>query len=298
MEDAPQAPAPAESQPASAVTIDNLDAMMATARQTADTEAASPTTDAPDRSPGATADRAAATSVQPAADEAAPEDDEGSSPADQPGKPSRMGRLREQLTQAEQAKRDIEARLNERTGADLVVRQKYAALLGTEQEKQQLVNVLANPNATSWEHTQARQRIAQMNQAAQELSPLYEAVQQDVFAHFAKGMESLRSLDGMDEAAHQSLFKAPSGVEALKLAHGIGQRAAEEQFKGEVASLKATVSDLKRKLAAAGTQPASGGGLAPGTANGLAGLLGSDGYPTEAAINAAKNGQLRQLQNA
>lgn len=301
MAEAATVPAPQTeaSQPAPILTsIDGLDAAMAAARQSVATEATTAEVVAPEDAPAASSTTAEPAPVQPTSeDDVQEEGDEGSSTADptQPQKPSRMGRLRDQLTQAEQAKQVAEAKLNERLGADLKVRQKYAGLLGTAEEKAQLDAVLANAASPEFEVRQARTRLAQMKQAQEELSPLYTAVEQDVFAGFVRGLESLRTLDGMDEASHQSLYKATSGVEALKLMHGIGQKAAEEQFKGEVASLKAQVSDLKTKLAARGPQPATGGGLAPGGTNGLAGWLGADGLPTEEAIARAKAGGLRQL---
>lgn len=305
MAEAATVPAPqTESAPSAPIltSMDGLDAAMAAARATATGQTTESTEDQsqPAVASPNVSDPAPVRSV---ADDAAPEDSEEEPSAPEPNadpnaqpKPSnRWTRLRDQLTQAEQAKRDAETKLNERLGADLKVRQKYATLLGTAEEKQQLEAVLANAASPNFEVQQARTRLAQMRQAQDELSPLYAAVEQDVFAGFVRGLESLRTLDGMDEAAHQSLYKATSGVEALKIAHGIGQKAAEEQFKGEVASLKAQVSDLKTKLAARGSQPATGGGLAPGGANGLAGLLGPDGLPTEEAIARAKAGGLRQL---
>jgi hypothetical protein len=205
-----------------------------------------------------------------------------------------MGRLHEQLTASEQRTRDAEQRLQERQAQDSVVAEKYRGLLGSPEERAQLNATLANQNSSTFEVNQARTRLAQMQQAATELAPLRNEVERAVFDHFTRGMESLRTLDGMDEQAHQSLFKAPSGVEALRLMHGIGEKAAEEKFKGEVADLKQQLKDTKRQLAAGGAQPARAGGLAPGAANGLAGLLGADGLPTEEAIASARRGELRQ----
>jgi len=206
-----------------------------------------------------------------------------------------MGRLRDQLTQAETAKRDAESKLQERLGADLKVQDKYRALLGTPQEKEQLEAVLANTASPDFEVQQARTRLAQMKQAAAELAPLWTAAHQDVTAQFDRDLEGLRTLDGMTEEGHQSLYKAPSGVEALRLMHGIGLKAGEEASKGEIASLKAQVSDLKTKLAARGAQPAPGGGVSPAAPSGLAGLLGPDGLPTEEAIARARQGGLRNV---
>ena len=287
------------SQPAPVVTsMESLDAAMAAARQSATQQQAEidsgDTPGAQERTPAA----GSPATDQPAAEAALEDGDEGQDAgADQaqPGRPSRMGRLREQLTQAEQAKREAEQRWQERAAADNLVRQKYAALIGTPEERQQLEAIIANAATPYAELNQARGRLAQMRQAQEELVPIYTAIEKDVFAAFTRGLEGLRTLDGMDEQAHQSLFKAPSGVEALKLMHGIGRKAAEEEYKGEIASLKAEVSALKTKLSATGPRPANGAGLAAGDTSTLAGLLGADGLPTEEAIARAKAGGLRHL---
>lgn len=304
MADTATAPAPqAETAQTAPIltSMDGLDAAMAAARAAATSADTTESTEdqTPPREPAQPSDTESAPVRSTSED--APEDGEdepvgdNADPNAQPKPSNRWTRIREQLTQAEQAKRDIENKLNERLGADLKVRQKYADLLGTPEEKSRLEAVLANQSSPDFEVRQARTRLAQMRQAGEELAPLYTAVQQDVFAAFVKGLEGLRTLDGMDEAAHQSLYKATSGVDALKLMHGIGEKAAEERIKGELASLKAQVSDLKTKLAARGSQPATGGGLAPGGSTQLAGLLGADGLPTEEAIARAKAGGLRQL---
>jgi hypothetical protein len=308
-----EAPAVAEtqtsaSQPAPVVaSFGELDAAMANARAAATAQQAAleqPTPETPQPAPEdatATGPPAAAT---PATDQPAPvegaqedggEDQDLSADQQQPGKPSRMGRLREQLTQADQRARDAEAKLEQRLAVDTTVRQKYAALLGTPDEKARLEATIADPTTTTNDLNQARSRLGQMRQAQTELGPLYAAVEEDVFAGFVRGLDTLRTLDGMDDQAHQSLFKAKSGVEALRLMHGVGRKAAEDEFKGEIASLKAQVSDLKTKQAATGAQPAGAGGRTPGGTNGLAGLLGADGLPTEEAIARARAGGLRHL---
>lgn len=296
----PQTAAP---QPAPILSsFDGLDAAMAAARQTAAAAESTNGTvsDAPEGAAAVPPPATQTTPAPPASDDDAQEgEDEGLAPptADPnlPVKPSRMGRLREQLTQADQRAREAEAKMNERLGADFKVRQKYAALLGTDQEKAQLEAVLANQASPTFEVNQARTRLAQMHQAREELTPLYTAVEQDVFAGFVRGLEQLRTLDGMTDDQHQALYKAPNGVEALKLMHSIGQKAAADDAKGEIASLKAQVSALQTKLAANGRQPAPGGGLTPGGSTQLAGLLGADGLPTEEAIARAKAGGLRSL---
>lgn len=288
------APVAEQAQPAPVLTsMDGLDAAMASAKATAVAESTD-STSALERSPAIAASEPA-TSAQPAADAALEGDDEGETPAapGQPAKPSRMGRLHEQLTAAEQRTRDAEAQLQQRMAQDAQVADKYRGLLGTPEERARLNAVMASPTTPASELNQARARIAQMNQAGQELSPLRAEVEASVLQHFTRGMETLRTLDGMDEQAHQSLFKAPSGVEALKLMHGIGAKAAEEKFKGEVADLKQQLKDTKRQLAAGGSQPARAGGLAPNGSTALAGLLGADGLPTEEAIAMARRGELR-----
>lgn len=307
MAEAPAAPTESQqAQPAPMLTsIDGLDAAMASARQAATEQQAAIETgeSGAQERPAATSTPTAeaATPVQPAESTAPEEGDEDQeTPADQqiPGKPSRMGRLREQLTQADQRAREADAKLQERLAVEVKVRQKWAGLLGTPEERGQLEAVLANPASPATEVNQARSRLAQMKTAQSELAPLYAAIEEDVFAGFTRGLDALRTLDGMDDAAHQALFKATSGVEALKLIHGVGKKAAEDEYKGELASLKAQVSDLRTKLAAAGVQPAGAGGRTPGGANGLAGLLDERGLPTEDAIARAKAGGLRQLVSA
>lgn len=243
-------------------TMANLDTVMATAKATANANAAADAQQAP------IAARSSA-SEQRVSDET-PE----------------LKRVSEQLRSAESRKREVEARLQERAGHEIQVQAKYRELLGTPEEKTRLENVLADRNSTALAQRHARDRIAQMKQAAAELPVLHAAVQQSVFSDFTRGMEGLRKLEGMDESNHQALYKAPTGIEALKLIHAVGRKAGEAHFKREVASLRGQIRDLQGQLGGAAGAPPGGQ---------TASLYGPDGLPTEESITAAKRGQLRQI---
>lgn len=291
-----QTPTAAPAAPSSAPSA--LDAAMAAALQTetARAQAIAETGEDPatqDAAEPAPAPATAAPAERPAEGEQPDAQEEaGSSPTDAQPKPSRReaARLAEQLTQAEQRTRDLQAKLAEREAADRVVVEKWGGKLGTPEERATLTRKIADSNTPWQDLEQARVRLREMDTAQQELAPLYQAIEQQVFSAFVAGLDGLRTLDGMDADAHQAIFKAKSGAEALKLMHTIGAKAAKAEADETIAALEAKVSELQTKLAASTSQPAAGQGTTPG-ATGLGGLM-RNGVPTDEAEKLALSGRL------
>lgn len=294
---------PETAAPASA--LDQIDALMADAldranatedtTETPPTEADSSSTpgsqaaEEPQATPAEDTSDAQAASVE--ADQEAPTQD---TPTAKPPSRREAARLQEQLLAAEQRNRDLQTQLEQRTAVDTQVRQKYADRLGSPQEKANLEAILANPRANFQDVDRARTRLGQMRAASEELAPIHQSIEQNVLQNFVRGIDSLRSLEGMDEAAHQALYKAPDGVTALRQMYDVGRKAALAEAQGEIGALKASLSELRTKQVARTNQPASGTGTSAPT-GALAGLIGADGLPTDEAIERARSGALRTL---
>lgn len=307
----------AESAPAASSALDQIDALMAAARANADnpstqsgtetpppaaTEPAasetSTSTDAPAPSETVTPEAQAPTDTP--ADETtsdAPESSEEAAETETTPKPTRReaARLQQQLLEAEQRNRELQQQIAERTAVDTRVQQQYQQRLGTSDERARLQAVIANERTSFEDLESARARLRQMQTASEELSPVYQAIEKQVMGHFVAGLNDLRTLDGMSETDHQALFGAKTGADALRLMHGIGQKAAAAEYEGQIRALKASLSELKTKQAATRTQPAAGNGSSAPAPSPLHGLIGPDGLPTEEAISRAKSGALRSL---
>lgn len=297
------APAPESSSPAApfATALESLDSIMEQAATAANARAAVEAQNPPERDGAALAesdtDAAPVDAASPAepADDSAPESGDSTQPDASTGKPPsrrEAARLAEELNQARTRAADLERQLADRTTVDATVRERYGTALGTPDERESLEATIANPE-TSWQDLDAaRTRLAEMRRASQELAPLYAAVQESVFKHFAQGLDGLKALDGVDDTVHQSLYAAKDGVTALKLMHGIGEKAASARYEGQIAALKAEVSSLKTKQAATGAQPTSGTGTTPKPSNPFAALYGPNGLPTDEADRLVNSGAL------
>jgi hypothetical protein len=301
MPEAATVQAPPDSPPGVSA-LDQIDALMSEARTRVDSPDYAAETPPPPTVEPVTPEPAAEEPPVTPADGLPPEAPETSEeavsqPTDPPQKaPSRReaGRLQEQLLAADTTNRELREQLAARTAVDTQVRSKYGEKLGSPAEKAQLDATLANPNASFQDVDHARGRLAEMKTANDELAPIYQSIEQDVFASFSRGINELRTLDGMDEQSHAALFKATSGVQAMRQMYDIGRKAATADAAGEIKGLKASLSELRTKQTAHGSQPAGGSGTnAPSSS--MAGMIGADGLPTDEAIERAKNGGLRSL---
>jgi len=272
-----------------------IDQMMATAAQEAAFAPAEQA--APTAAPAEVVDTPREPSQDQAADSdtEAPEQSNGQeSTTEQQFSRKDARRFYERAQAAEQRAADLERQLAETNASRSAVQQKWGQRLGTPEERQRLERTIADPNVDYATLTQARQRLAEIHTAQNELAPLYEAANRDVLAHFSQGIEALDTLPGVDGPAIKQLFAAKSGPDALKLMHEFATKAVKAEYDDQIAGLKGQIKDLQTRTVVNGSQPATGNGTA--TKGGLLeGLLGADGLPTEEAIARAKAGGLAAL---
>lgn len=255
------------------------------------TPAAAPAPDAETPRPASTP------SVAPDDTGTAPEGIPPTPPEQQPSR-REAARLQQQLLAAETEKQRLAAELDQRRQADATVVQKWQQAVGDDAEMQRLNAIIADERTPFQQLEQARSRLRQMQAARAEIAPILQEAQARVAQAFVQGFEDLRGLDGMDEARYQSVLGSKTGTEALRAMHGIGVDAGKalvqpdlDAAQQEIASLKAQVSDLKTKVAAAGQQPAAGAGITPADLGSLAGMI-KDGKLTDEAIERAMRGEL------
>jgi hypothetical protein len=219
-------------------------------------------------------DQQAATTEQPAAD-AAPEsggheepiDERPESPEEESRPTSRMGRLRQQLTQAEQKARDIEAQLQQRLAREGNALRQFVDLVLPDAQYRQLEIQARNGD---WE---AKQKLDLADHWRRMAAPIADIAHLAARQQFDTALEDLRTLDGMDGDTHQKLVTAATPGDKLKLAWQSAFKAAEANKQEEIQALKAEIQALKTNRAATGSQPANGGSPQQISGSGLAGLI-------------------------
>lgn len=220
------------------------------------------------------------------ADQPAPEpsgshedtDEELDTPSE-PGKPlSRMGRLRQQLAQAEERMRQAEQRVVERDGQHQQALREFVDLVLPDHTFEMLRQ---KAEGGDWE---AKQQLDTARQWRRMVAPIADLAHLSARQTFDAALQDLRTIDGMDGDSHQKLLQAASPGDKLKLMWDLGRKTADSANKERIAALETEVQALKTNRAANGSQPANGGSPG-GTANGLAGLVDRGGLLTDDAMN-------------
>jgi hypothetical protein len=273
-----------ETTPAQPAGQDGLDSAIASLEASiAEAQAQTPTADASQARSGQQAppeQPAGDTAQEPGGTEES-EEDEGLEPPsqEQPGKPtSRMGRLRQQLSQAEQKARDAETRLQQRQAVEQHALRQFVDLVLPDAELEALRVKAENGD---WE---AKQRVDLARQWRQMAAPIADLAHQAARREFDLALDGMRTLDGMDGDSHQKLLTAPTPGDKLKLMWQLGKKLSDDSHKERIAELEQEVQALKTNKTANGSQPAAGGAPRNGTAIGLAGLIGPDGLLTDEAM--------------
>jgi hypothetical protein len=262
--------------------LDGLDAAISAMEQQFQAQTSPEPTQTPGDSPNG---QQAAPQEQPAEQPAqepggSDTDDEDleSTSSDEPVKPtSRMGRLRQQLTQAEQKAREAEGRLTQRQQAEAYALQQFVNLVLPDAELEALRVKAENGD---WE---AKQRVDLARQWRQMVTPIADLAHQAARREFDQALNGMRTLDGMDGDTHQKLLAAQSPGDKLKLMWQLGKKLSDDSHKERIAELEQEVQALKTNRAANGTQPASGGSPKNGTPLGFGAAVGRDGLLTEEA---------------
>lgn len=192
---------------------------------------------------------------------------------------SRMGRLRAQLTQAEQKAREAETRLQQRQAFEQETLRRFVDLVLPDHE---LESLRVRAENGDWE---AKQRVDLARQWRQMVTPIADMAHQAVAQQFNQALADLRTLDGMDGDAHQRLVQAATPGDKLKLMWQFGKKLSDDAHKERIAELEQEVQALRTNKTASGSQPASGGSPKNGTPVGLAGLVGRDGQLTDDGMN-------------
>lgn len=186
---------------------------------------------------------------------------------EQPKPTSRMGRLRQQLTQAEQKARDAQSTLEQRQRFEQDALRQFVNLVLPDAELEQLRVRAENGD---WE---AKQRVDLARQWRQMVTPIADLAHQAAAQQFNAALDSLRTLDGMDGESHQKVVAAQTPGEKLRLMWQLGKKIADDGHKDRIAELEQEVQALKTNRTANGSQPASGGSPKNGTPLGLAGMI-------------------------
>lgn len=270
--------------PASITSLAELDVRMAAIK-------ASPTAVADEASP-VQGDAPSDQAPQPAPDRPA-EPEQGDVPeegdGEQPKPGGRFARLRDQLTTAETRARDIEQQLHQRTASEQDAMRQFVDLVLPDATFEVLRQ---RAEGGDWE---AKQQIDQARTWRRMVAPIADLAHRSAKQMFDAELAQLRTLDGMDGDTHQKLMGAPSPGEQLKLTWQLARKSADAEHRERISALEAEIATLKTNKAANGSQPAAGGGRASNGSAALAGMLGSDGLPTEEAIQRARMGEFRNL---
>lgn len=252
---------------APSASTDGLDAAIAEMEQSI--SAAQQTLTSADPAPSSqavapTEQPAATTAQEPGGDSDTDEDTETSTEA---GKPtSRMGRLRQQLTAADQRSRQLQEQLQATQQQQQQALREFVDLVLPDA---QLETLRLQAESGDWD---AKQRLDQARTWRRMVAPIADLAHRAAKQQFDAELAELRTLDGMDGDNHHRLLTAQTPGEQLRLMHQVAFKAADAQHKERIASLEAEVQALKTTRAANGSQPANGG--VPGAgATGLAGLI-------------------------
>jgi hypothetical protein len=205
-------------------------------------------------------------------------DDESESGTEPAAPTSRMGRLRQQLTAAEERSRQLETQFQELTAQQQVALRQFVDLVLPDATYRQLE---LQARGGDWE---AKQRLDQADAWRKMVSPIANLAHEAARKQAETDVQALRTAEGMDGDMHQKLASAPTAGEQVKLAWQLGRKSASEESRDRIAALEAEIQTLKTNRAASGAQPANGGAPAQG-GSGLAGLLGRDGQLTDEAMN-------------
>jgi hypothetical protein len=207
------------------------------------------------------------------------DEDLDTSPEQPAGKPtSRMGRLRQQLTAAEDQARTIREQLQQVQAREQHALSQFVNLVLPDAEYRALEIKARNGD---WE---AKQKLDVADQWRGMAAPIADLAHRAVRQEFDQALADLRTLDGMDGDTHQKLLTAATPGEKLRLMHQAAFKAADSQHRERIAALEAEVQALKTNRAANGAQPASGGTPQAG-GSGLSGLIGKNGQLTDDAMN-------------
>lgn len=197
----------------------------------------------------------------------------------EPNKPlSRAGRLRQQLSAAEERSRQWEQYARQRQDYDQTVMRQFVDLVLTDAEFDGLRGRAENGD---WD---AKQKLDTARQWRNMISPIADLAHRGVQVQFNQALAELRTLDGMDSASHEKLLAAQSPGDKLKLMWHFAKKLSDDAHKERIAALEQEVQTLKTTRAANGSQPANGGAPRSGAA-GLAGLLGRDGLLSDDALS-------------
>lgn len=229
-------------------------------------------------------DTTSATSEQPA-DETAQEpggqpstDDERPETPEEEAKPtSRMGRLRAQLTTAEETARAARAEKAQLEGVLNEGLQRFVNLVLPEE---QFETLRQKAESGDWE---AKQQLDVARTWRQMVAPVWDVAQRKARMDTSDAVAAMRTLDGMDADTHTKLSAATTPADQIKMAWQFGRKSADSEHKERIASLEAEVQALKTNKAANGSQPANGGSPQQIGGSGLAGLIGPDGLLTDEA---------------
>jgi hypothetical protein len=188
--------------------------------------------------------------------------------------------------EAERQAREAQARLAEQQQADDALFERYAQRLGTAEERERLVGIVARgkPAEDTAEQAEAREqarvRLAEIDAAREAHRDAETYIRAEVRTALSAEYATARALPGVDAAAFD---RVQSLAEAFKLVHESAVKATEARLKGQLARQE---SDAQARLARAA------GRYAPSTAEGgraTAGQgtrpswLGPDGLPTDEA---------------
>ena len=280
MAEAQSPEAPASGQDAVSAEIARLEATLPELNpQRTDTGEQSPT-QAPPSAPATTEQPTPSTDVlEP--DGAEHTDDEGPEPGtEQPQQQptSRMGRLRQQLAQAEDRALQLQHQLQNRDNGHSQALREFVDLVLPDA---QFEHLRVQAESGDWE---AKQRLDQARAWRRMIVPVAETAHLSVQRQFDHALADLRTLDGMDAEAHQKVVGAQTPGEKLKMMWELARKVSDQQHKERISALETEVQSLKTNRAANGAQPATGGAPRTNGASGLAGLVGKNGQLTDEAM--------------